>query len=148
MNKSPDNADAELAPGYHAILAQLQLVTGNEKNKERCECLFGQLSKIMFNDFYGNCDSLVRRLTSNNYYVNINETEDVLQEVLLKIFQKVATYRGTNDSQARSWICQIIRRTVLDASKTTSRRGKIWKYLDDWIRPLWRLYGDRNRSEE
>ncbi len=148
MNKSPDKANAKQISDCHELLTELQLATCNRINKERYECLFCQLSKIMFSDFYDNCDSLVRRLTSNNYYVNIDETEDVLQEVLLKISQKVATYRGKNDSQARSWICQIIRRTVLDASKTTSRRGEIWEHLNGWIRPLWVRYGDNNRSEE
>lgn len=148
MEDTPNSANAEEAPGYHVLLTELQQLIRSGSNKERYERLFEQLAKNIFDDFWGYCENLVRRLTTNRYYININETEDILQEVLIKIFRKVDSYSGKSNAQAQSWICQIIRRTILDASKSTSRRGNVWAHLASWIRPFWNLYGENRRSDD
>lgn len=147
MNRKLNSADKEKVPDYHALLVELQQLTRGDRNKERFEALFFQLSELMFHDFWGYCEKQVRYLTSDRYYVSINETEDILQDVLTKIFLKIDSYHGTCDLQARSWICQIILRTVQDSAKITRRRSKYWAYAAGLFRPFWKWYGENFRSK-
>ena len=148
MNRKLDSTDKEKIPDYHELLVELQQLTRGGRNKELYDALFYQLSERMFRDFWGYCEKQVRYLTANRYYVSINETADILQEVLIKIFRKINSYSGTCDLQARAWICQIIHREVQDSSKITRRRGDVWAYLTSWLRPLGKRFGENIRSDD
>lgn len=74
-------------PGLHALLSEIQQLSRSGDKNERCQLLFEQLSEIMFVDFWSVCQTLVCRLNTNSYYVSINEVEDILPEVLTKVFQ-------------------------------------------------------------
>lgn len=136
MNLKHSSVGKEEVSDYHAILVELQRLTRSGRNKERLNVLFCQLSERMFHDFWAYCEKQVRYLTANRYYVSINETEDILQEVLIKIFRKIDSYRGTCDPQARAWIGQIICRTVQDSSRITRRRNGFWEFAASMIH-LW-----------
>ncbi|MBQ9454627.1 MAG: hypothetical protein IJU53_03030 [Thermoguttaceae bacterium] len=129
MNRVLKSSEKAKIPDYHALLTELQRLSHADRNKERYNELFCHLSKGMFTDFWGFCEKQVRYLTENRYYVSINETEDILQEVLIKIFRKIDSYRGTCDQQARGWICQIIQNAVRDCSRTTRHRNEVWAYV-------------------
>lgn len=148
VNRKLSSAGEEEVPDYHALLVELQQITRGGRNKERYDTLFCQLSERMFQDFWGYCEKQVRYLTANRYYVSINETEDILQEVLIKIFRKIDSYRGTCDPQARAWIGQIICRTVQDSSKTSRRRGGFWEWAASMLRLWGKRSGESRRSDD
>lgn len=146
MNRSINSPKEDDAPGYHALLSELKQLSVRGDKSERYQRLFYQLSKIMFVDFWHFCEPCVRSLNTS-YYISLHDVNDLLQEVLFKIFEKIDSYSRNNDEQAKGWIFLIIRNTIIDSSRITKRRGKIWKHLVEWIRPLWYFYGEDDRSE-
>lgn len=135
MNPELNNFDKETTPSYHRILVELKILQAHDRTSQRYNDLFYELAELMFHDFWNYCDKVFRNASSNSYYVSMDETKDILQNVLLKIFNNIQSYRGTCEQQARSWVRQIIIYTIRDSARKTIKRKEKWKIFFEKLPP-------------
>lgn len=146
QHNAPDSADAPL--NYHAILVEMRELQKKGLNKTRWNDLYTQLSNMMFTDFVKSTDVLSRDLTSHKYSVNIEETEDFLQNALIRIYNRIDSYHGTSDGEAQNWIRVIIKRLVQDNAKKVNRRVAKWEPFIDKVKRFCNKFGADKSSED
>ena len=66
------------------------------------------------------------RELSRGYSVACDESCDLLNEALWRVYQKAETFRGASDEQALAWLSRIIQRITLDKRRVVARRSKKW----------------------
>ncbi|MGB3467781.1 MAG: RNA polymerase sigma factor [Cyclobacteriaceae bacterium] len=97
---------------YHELNSEQELIDG---------CVQGHrmAQKHLYKKFYGSMLVICMRYTRNR-----EEAVEVLNDAFLKVFQNIATYKGTGALAA--WIARIVFHTAIDQiRKNTSYKNKI-----------------------
>ncbi len=97
------------------------------------------LSEQMFDSFYYYADSLLYDLTKQVQVSTIEkQAEDILNETLYKVYEKIDQYRGGTASQATAWLRKIIANQALSSRRKAERQNSIWgsllMLLPDWVK--------------
>jgi RNA polymerase sigma-70 factor (ECF subfamily) len=90
-------------------------------------------SQEAFDQLYAEKSPDLVRLVSwkSGYKLDNAESEGVVQQVFLQVFRKAASYRGTSDGEAWSWIGTIARNHIIDVIRQKEAFEKHQVDLDD-----------------
>ena len=62
---------------------------------------------------------------------NETEAEDLAQDVFIKVFEKIETFKG--DAKFSTWLYRIATTTALDHLRSKKRKKAIWFFaIDQW----------------
>lgn len=131
----------------HVVLLAIRQAVRNQDEIALNSALV-KLSEQLFDSFYYYADSLLGGLTGTIQIGTIEkQAEDILNETLYKVYEKIDQYRGVNSSQA-AWLRKIIVNQALSCRRKAERQNSILGAILA-LAPAWfRKYDINNNGNE
>jgi len=85
---------------------------------------------------------------NDGYLRTVEETEDVLSEVLFTVYRNAEAFRGQTEMEARCWLQTTVKRKMLDIWKKHARRSAKWRDFFRAIPKRLRVYLETTSSGE
>ncbi|GAE35161.1 RNA polymerase sigma factor [Halalkalibacter akibai] len=93
-------------------------MSGNKELEEDIRRLYG----LYFNDVYRFIASFIN---------NRNDIEDLTQEVFMRLFKSLSTYKG--QSEMKTWLFSIAKNVTFDHLRKVKRQNFLYEYLLKWL---------------
>lgn len=112
------------------LLMNLQRAT----SRHEIDVVLREIQQAAKQDFIDRLAGQLARASRHGTDAILEDAEAILNDVLVKLWQKSRSFRGTCDAEAHAWTRQIIDNTLRDTIKTPIRRGKIWQPVLSYLR--------------
>ncbi|MFM9961408.1 MAG: hypothetical protein ACKV2Q_09295 [Planctomycetaceae bacterium] len=113
-----------------SLLTNLQRATSGDE----IDAALRDIQRAAQQDFINGLARKLARVPRHGDEAILEDAETILNDVLMILWRKSRSFRGTCDEEAQAWVRRIIGNRLRDAIKTPNRRGQIWQAVMDYLR--------------
>ena len=117
-------------PAWLQLLTNLQRATSGDE----IDAALQVIQQAFKDEFISGLARQLARVPQHGADAILEDAESILNDVLVKLWQRSRTFRGQSDAEAQTWVRQIINNTLRDAIKTQIRRERIWQPVLSYLR--------------